>query len=152
MNTFEEISDSELWALPFDSLMEILEQDAMKQVDGMSRDELNIVYDDVIEKRKKNCDIQKIAEQTDEENHECIKLSVLQNVVIDKAKEIRFAEDQPGLYQEIKRRNISFRDVEKMLSTPKIKNGELVNQLPSYDEVIVFIGRMLDEGDNKRYA
>lgn len=143
MKTTEEITDKDLWALPFESLIEILEQDAMERIDGMSRDELDIVFEEAVQERKKNCDIKKLAEQSDEENHECIRLNVLQNAVIDKSREIMFAEDHPDLYSKMNNKNITFKDVEKILCAPKIINGELTHQEPSFDEVIEYMHYML---------
>ncbi|MCG6939254.1 MAG: hypothetical protein LJE83_13925 [Gammaproteobacteria bacterium] len=145
MNITEEITDKELWTLPFESLIEILEQDAMKKLDGMTRDELDIVFEEAMEERKRNCDIKKLAEQTDEENHECIRLNVLQNAVIDKSKEIMFKEDHPDLYRKMKIKNISFKDVEKILCAPKVVNGELIHDEPSFEEVIEYMHYMLVE-------
>ena len=143
MNTNQEITDKDLWALPFESLMEILEQDAMQRINGMSREELDVIFEEAMQERKKNCDIKRLAEQTDEENHECIRLNVLQNAVIDKSKEIMFEEDHPDLFQTLKSRNITFRDVENILRAPKIINGELTHQEPSFDEVIEYMQYML---------
>jgi len=145
VNIIEEIPDKELWTLPFESLIEILEMDAMKKLDGMTRDELDIIFEEAMEERKRNCDIKKLAEQTDEENHECIRLNVLQNAVIDKSKEIMFKEDHPDLYRKMKIINISFKDVEKILCAPKVVNGELIHVEPSFDEVIEYMHYMLVE-------
>lgn len=145
MNRIEEIKDKDLWALPFESLIEILEQDAMNRINGMSRDELDAVFEEAMQERRRNCDIKKLAEQTDEENHECIRLNVLQNAVIDKSKEIMFEEDHPDLFRAMKNKNISFRDVENILRAPKIIKGELTHQEPSFDDVIEYMHYMLME-------
>lgn len=152
MNIIEQFTDKELWALPYESLMQILEQDAMELIAGMTRDELDLIFDEAMEQRKKNCDIKKIAEQTDEENHECIRLNVLQNVVIDKSREIMFEEDYPDLYQRMQGRNISFKDIEKVLSAPKIINGELVSHTPTFKEVIDSMYCMLADEENRKCA
>ncbi len=151
MRNTETITDKELWVLPFNSLMEILEQDAMKKIEGMTRDELDILLNEAVEQRKKKCDMKKIAEQTDEENHECIRLNVLQNAVIEKSQNIWLEEQHPGLYHEMKNRNIKIHDIEQLLSTPEAINGELVDHTPTIDEVIEYMYSVMVE-EEKRYA
>jgi len=147
----EGVADKELWVLPFENLMEILEQDAMKKIEGMTRDELDLIFEQAMAQRKKNCDIKKLAEQTDEENHECIRLNVLQNAVIDKTKEIMFEEEYPDLYHEMESRGITFKDVEQILCAPKVVNDELTHQTPTFDEVIEYISYIVIE-DEQHYA
>ena len=48
MIAIEEITDKELWTLPFESLIEVLEQDAMNKIDGMTRDELDYVFEEAM--------------------------------------------------------------------------------------------------------
>ena len=48
-------------------------------------------------------------------------------------------------FPKIKNKNISFKDVEKILCAPKVVNGELIHDEPSFEEVIEYMHYMMVE-------
>lgn len=150
MKNIEDTMDKELWVLPYNNLIEILEKDAMKKIEDMTQAELGVVFGETVEERKKKCDITKLTEQTDEENHECIRLNILQNVVIDKSQEMMIEEEHPDLYYEMKSRGITIKDIENLLCAPKMINAELIDYIPSIEEIIEYMYSMVTEKKRRK--